>query len=36
MKEKDHNKQMELTPEEKEIIEGIEENLNTIYFDLYY
>lgn len=35
MKEKDQNKQVELTPEEREIIKGIEENLKPIHCDLY-
>ena len=35
MKEKDQNKQMELTPEEREIIKGIEENVKQIYCDSY-
>lgn len=36
MKQKDQNKQMELTPEERERIKGMEENLKQIYSNLYH
>lgn len=32
MKEKDQTKQIELTPEKTEVIKGIEENLNIVWF----